>query len=279
METVPQDMFNEILHLLLYDDLKTLSGCNKLFNKYTNSESYWRLRLKREFNLTRKESEISWIDCYREIVYSDLTYCKLIFTDKINRYGIGGYPIYETNMHIEHLDEIKKRYLIELYQELDEIDVNKIVKMVKVYYSQPILIIYARDKDLLGIQDDNGIFIQIKEGRPNNIIIIDDRFILDQINLDYLYKFIFDHPQLITNADDLLMYNHNMTDQEKNDHLNAVKLILDRLLNRYNPKLDNDKFDSDYILEYCSDYQGHGNLLQPWPYIKYVWRNDCICKP
>ncbi len=204
----------------------------------------------------------------------NLTYCNVIHTDKIARNDRFNRPIYEANMHISHLDQ--REEIIQLYQEEN---MNKILEIITQYYRQPILILYARDQELLGVQDNNGIFIKFcsEQGKPNNIVIIDERFLMEQVNINFLYKFIYDHSELITNEDDILMYNE-MTDVDKNNHLNEVKLILDRFFERYDPKLEHDKFDVDYIFEYCVDYSGHNPILEPKPYIKYISRENCIVK-
>ena len=204
----------------------------------------------------------------------NIAYCDLVSTDKVSRNNTFGHPMYEVNMQLNRLDNIDKEYLVQLYQECQ---MNKIVEMIKKerVYEQPILIIYAQNSELLGIQGDDGKFIRITPGKPNNIIIIDDIFLLQEINPEYLYLFIFDHPELITNEEDCELYAET-TEQEKEDHLNEVKLILDRFLERYDPNVAEAKMDSDYVFAYCVDYEWHEKLSQkPWPYLKYISRSDC----
>ena len=200
-----------------------------------------------------------------------VTYCSVKPTDKINRYDRFHHPLYEINMHISRLEEVEKEHLVQLYQEGAR---NKIIELIKRYYSQPIIIIYANDSELLGLQGDNGLFIQFNTGKPNNIVILDDIFLIQEVDPNYLYTFIFDHPELITNEEDCELYAET-TEQEKEDHLNGVKLILDRFLERYDPKVKVATVDADYIFEYCVDYSGH-NCRDPKPYIKYVNRQECF---
>ena len=196
------------------------------------------------------------------IMSNNATYCKIVHTDKIVRQDLFNRPIYEAQMQLERLEDAT-----------NAAQMNEILKIVTSKYQEPILIIYADGSKLLALQDHNNIWIQFETGKPNNIIILDEWFLLDQINMNFLYTFIFDHPELITNDDEKLMYNE-MTEDEKNNHLNEKKLICDRFLERYNPSINT--FDADYIFEYCVDYQGHNCILEPKPYIKYVNRQNCV---